>query len=1003
MIRKNFISIFHLVSLMMFFLSCDSAIKIITKSKVDISLLISGGDNFTRTNSVNLELIGSQATEMYITNTAGCNSGGIWETFSASKIGWVLNQTNSLATVYYKYRDKNNVESSCVSDSIIHDDMGPSLPTSVDDGTYLNSLTTSPSVSWVESSDENGVDHYEVAIGSTPGDSDILNWTRARSGDSFSSLNLTSELSYYASVRAVDKISNISSVAQGDGWMADVTPPGPPTGITLGSVPGNLTTTPSISWTAPSDVSGISSYEAQVHKLSDDSVVQPWTSITLNGSLSGLSLNYSTSYYLKLRAIDSAGNIGIVEGVSDSWTSISTQCVEGSQIFNHTGGLQNLVVPANCFNITVKAWGAGGGGAGVAVGGGGGFAQATLSVTPGESLSVRVGGGGGGYFDYGGIRGSGAGGGYSGVFRSATPLIIAGGGGGAGGSWAGLGGGGNFGGAGGGLIGSSGGSLTCNGGTGGSQVIGGSISGGGICTTASAGGYLFGGRGSDFCSGEDCSTSDFQNSLTGYLGSYSQTGFFTSTLGGGGGSGYYGGAGGAGNNSSQNGSGGGGGGSSFTSGQSTSTIGGSGQNVANSADPSYISSIGQGGDPQTAGGNGLIVINWSGDTTPPGAPTSVILGSSHTLNQSPTISWTAPNDTSGIGSYQVALYKTSNDNLIQTWTTLTSGSRLTGLSLLASNQYYVKVRAIDNAGNIGTSYGVSGNWTAMPCSSGTQVFTYTGAIQTFSVPNYCSSINVKAWGGGGGGGMVSLGGGGGFIQSTISVNVEETLNVIVAGGGGGFNTNQGGGGGGGSSSVQRSFDPLIIAGGGGGGGGSWMGLGGGDGGPGGGSAGIDGSTSTCNGGSGGTISSIGLGGSSGGLCLAGVNAYFARGGDGSATYCEDCQDYYGGNGGYGYLPGFNGFPLAAGNGGYGVLTSVSGGGGGGGYFGGGGGAGNNSSQIGAGGGGGGSSYTTGQSSVSIAGSGQSAANNTDPAYNSNAGQGGDPGTNGNPGRIVISW
>jgi hypothetical protein len=382
----------------------------------------------------------------------------------------------------------------------------------------------------------------------------------------------------------------------------------------------------------------------------------------------------------------------------------------------------------------------------------------------------------------------------------------------------------------------------------------------------------------------------------------------------------------------------------------------------------------------------------------------VTLGSSHSLDQSPTISWTAPSDVSGIGSYQVELYKTSNDSLIQTWTTLSSGSRLTGLLLEDSTQYYVRVRAIDNAGNIGTSYGTSGNWTAVACTSGSQVFSYTGANQTFAIPSNCTSITVKVWGGGGGGGFVSLGGGGGFAQATLSVSLDESLNIIVAGGGVGFNGDQGGGGGGGASSVQRSTTALIIAAGGGGGGGAWSGTGGGNGGPGGGSSGIGGTSSTCNGGGGATSILGGIGGASGGICIGGLSTGLSeRGGPGAVEYCEDCQDYVGGAGGWGYRRNSIGFSESGGFGGYGVLTTVSGGGGGGGHYGGGGGAGNNSSQAGSGGGGGGSSYTSGQSTSTSAGSGQLAGNHLDSSYDSNAGEGGNVGSNGNPGRIVISW
>jgi len=220
---------------------------------------------------------------------------------------------------------------------------------------------------------------------------------------------------------------------------------------------------------------------------------------------------------------------------------------------------ESFVVPSGVTEITVELWGGGGsGGAALnggdsntavsGAGGGGGYVKATLSVTPGETLTIRVGGGGWQYaanvvrhpnltisglsnnniqmvsrrsdnslLDQdlrGGIGGSG--GGYSAIFRGLTPLVVAGGGGGGGGTVGYFVGslngdnaiGGN-GGAGGGDIGQSGtngnsiiGNATNGGkgGGGGTQSTGGA---GGAGPTASAcissdaesGSYLTGGRG----------------------------------------------------------------------------------------------------------------------------------------------------------------------------------------------------------------------------------------------------------------------------------------------------------------------------------------------------------------------------------------------------------------------------------------------------------------------------------------------------------------------------
>lgn len=122
-----------------------------------------------------------------------------------------------------------------------------------------------------------------------------------------------------------------------------------------------------------------------------------------------------------------------------------------------------------------------------------------------------------------------------------------------------------------------------------------------------------------------------------------------------------------------------------------------------------------------------------------------------------------------------------------------------------------------------------------PIGINTQVFSYTGAIQQFIVPNRVTSIQVSAIGAKGGtGARGQVGGGGANITTTLSVTPGQVLYVVVGGhpgqsatakygfgGDGGAGTNYGGAGGG-LSGVFTSASPaianaLIIAGGGGGG------------------------------------------------------------------------------------------------------------------------------------------------------------------------------------------
>ncbi len=237
--------------------------------------------------------------------------------------------------------------------------------------------------------------------------------------------------------------------------------------------------------------------------------------------------------------------------------------------------------------------------------------------------------------------------------------------------------------------------------------------------------------------------------------------------------------------------------------------------------------------------------------------------------------------------------------------------------------------------------------TVINCPAGSQTFSYTGSMQTFTVPNCVTSVNITCNGAAGGDGHNPGNqpkGQGGIASGTLSVTPGQTLYIYVGGqgqrsssspmqggwngGGNGYNYGNTGwtcAGGGGASDVRSGGTALanrvIVAGGGGGGGsGSWGNGGGGNGGGNSGANGYDVGGGGYGGdrhGKGGTQNSGGAGGS----------------------------DLSGGSAGSAGTLGFGGNASTGSN------TLASGGGGG--YYGGGGGS------YHGGGGGGGSSYTGG--------------------------------------------
>ncbi|MCC6601531.1 MAG: hypothetical protein IT223_12805 [Crocinitomicaceae bacterium] len=219
-----------------------------------------------------------------------------------------------------------------------------------------------------------------------------------------------------------------------------------------------------------------------------------------------------------------------------------------------------------------------------------------------------------------------------------------------------------------------------------------------------------------------------------------------------------------------------------------------------------------------------------------------------------------------------------------------------------------------------------------PYSPGSQSFSFTGAMQTFTVPNGVSSLEIEVWGAQGG----NSGGLGGYAKGNLSVTFGQMLNVYVGGEGaiptGGFN---GGGtgvnsGGGGASDVRTgaNLSDRVIVGGGGGGSTNWGSVGGSGGGD-------NGGTAT----------------NSNGYTCSSPTVYGIGGGGGTQTEGGTAGSYFSGS--WGGNVGQAG-TLGIGGG----TDNWNNGGGGGGYYGGGSGGTPGCSGWGAGGGGG-SSYTGG--------------------------------------------
>ena len=82
------------------------------------------GNEFTNRSEVRLDINSTLAVEMYITNNPGCQGGGSWEKYKESRM-WNLGSQNAETFVYILFKNKENLTSDCIQDSIVHDDVAP--------------------------------------------------------------------------------------------------------------------------------------------------------------------------------------------------------------------------------------------------------------------------------------------------------------------------------------------------------------------------------------------------------------------------------------------------------------------------------------------------------------------------------------------------------------------------------------------------------------------------------------------------------------------------------------------------------------------------------------------------------------------------------------------------------------------------------------------------------------------------------------------------------------
>ncbi|MBT3738933.1 MAG: hypothetical protein HOG33_07530, partial [Candidatus Marinimicrobia bacterium] len=142
-----------------------------------------------------------------------------------------------------------------------------------------------------------GIEHYEISIGTSPGDSNKVSWLKIdslsysySSSLTFKDLGLENNIKYYASVRATDKAGNVSPVMTGDGITIDLS--SPTAGTVNDGVGADISYTSSLNtlagnWTGFTDAtSGIADYQYAIGTTVNGTEVKNWTSNGIDTSFS---------------------------------------------------------------------------------------------------------------------------------------------------------------------------------------------------------------------------------------------------------------------------------------------------------------------------------------------------------------------------------------------------------------------------------------------------------------------------------------------------------------------------------------------------------------------------------------------------------------------------------------------------------------------------------------------------------------------------------------------
>ncbi len=201
------------------------------------------------------------------------------------------------------------------------DSTPPSTPVVSDSGIYTTSTNQLWGM-WSSSDPESGIDHFEVGIGTTPSNPDIVSFTNVgtSTAHTLTNLSLTSGLTYYILCKATNNQSLTSAVGASDGITVDTSAPSTPEVADSGQYTSSSNSL-TASWSSYDPESAIERYFVAVGSGVGLIDTMPWQDFGTNtqGTLNGLSLSQGATYYISVKAINGAGITSLI-GTSDGIT-----------------------------------------------------------------------------------------------------------------------------------------------------------------------------------------------------------------------------------------------------------------------------------------------------------------------------------------------------------------------------------------------------------------------------------------------------------------------------------------------------------------------------------------------------------------------------------------------------------------------------------------------------------------------------------------------------------